>query len=152
MCAREIGWSILVALVLMSTFLVVIVAGAPDSLVPGAQAQYTANGQYGAGGQYAPYHGQYGAGGQYGSGGSGSSAPSCEQEALNALSSPNLGSNGQAENRKLLRQYIRCGGTIASLPQDVFNTLRAQGVIGVQVVNGVMRACPSGDEEHCSAL
>lgn len=150
MCAREIGRPILAALILMLTFLVVILAGAPDSVVPGAQAQYTANGQYGAGEQYAPYYGQYGAGGQYGGGGG--SAPSCEQEALNALSSPNLGSNGQGENRKLLRQYIRCGGTIASLPQNVFNTLRAQGVIGIQVVNGVMRACPSGDEEHCSAL
>jgi hypothetical protein len=128
----------------MVTLLVLAgLAGAPDSVISNAGAQYASDGQYGAGGQYAS-DGQYATDAQYGT------TPSCEQTALDALSSPDLESNSAKDNRKLLSELVKCGGTISSLPQESFNTLLMQGNIELDVVGSNMFACPAGDKRHCS--
>jgi hypothetical protein len=115
-------------------------AEAPATVIPNALAQYGAGQQYSAGGEYAPSSAD-----QYGT------VPTCEQEALNALSSPNLESNSQTANRKLLSEFVKCGGTIASLPQESFTTLLRQGNIELDVVGSGWVACPRGDKTHCSS-
>ena len=148
--------SLILLIILMVMLLVLAgLAGAPVGVIPGARAQYATDGQYGAGGQYAApsESGQYaGPSGSTQSGAAPSS--SCEQDALNALSSPNLGSNASTDNHKLLEQYVKCGGTISALPQESFNTLLMQGVIELDVVNSRSGfvACPSGDKSHCSDI
>jgi hypothetical protein len=139
--------SLILVIILMVMLLVLAgLAGAPVGVIPGARAQYATDGQYGAGGQYAAPSGSTQSG----------AAPnsSCEQDALNALSSPNLGSNTSTDNHKLLEQYVKCGGTISALPQESFNTLLMQGVIELDVVNSSSGfvGCPSGDKSHCSDI
>ena len=79
-------------------------------------------------------------------------APNCEQDALDALSSPDLASNSPQDNAKLLSQFVKCGGTIASLPQASFETLLREGVIELDIVGSGSVACPRGDKTHCSAV
>jgi hypothetical protein len=79
-------------------------------------------------------------------------APTCDQQAtLNALSSPDLASRSSEDNGKLLSQFLECGGTLADLPQEVFDTLFMQGVIELDIVDSSsgMIACPVGDRSAC---
>lgn len=139
---QRISLLLSVALVVMLLALAAGLAWAPAMVIPNAKAQYATNDQYGAGEQYS-------AGGQYAP--ESETVPSCEQDALNALSSPTLESNSQAANRKLLSEFVKCGGTIASLPQASFTTLLRQGNIELDVVGSGWVACPRGDKTHCSA-
>ena len=80
-------------------------------------------------------------------------APDCDQNALlDALSSADLASNGAQDNSKLLSQFVGCGGTIAQLPQQAFNTLLMQGTIELDIVGSGGVACPRGDKSHCSPV
>ncbi len=143
---RRISLMISVALVVMLLAIVGLVE-APATVIPSALAQYGAGQQYSAGGQYTPSSGtQYApsSADQYGT------VPTCEQDALNALSSPNLESNSQTANRKLLSEFVKCGGTISSLSQESFSALLRQGNIELDVVGSGWVACPRGDKTHCS--
>jgi hypothetical protein len=149
---RRISLVVLVAVVVMPLVLSGL-ARAQDSVTPNGYVQYDAYPQYDAAPQYDAYP-QYAADPQYGAAApqyAADVAPTCDQVALDALSDPN---NGPTRNQKLLTRYIKCGGTIASLPQDIFNRLEAQFVIITRILNGVSYACPNGDplQEHCSAV
>jgi hypothetical protein len=114
--------------------------------VTNAYAQYATDGQY-------PAQGQYGAIPQYASDGQYQAAtPSCQQNALDALSRPGLRTNSQATNLQHLSRYIQCGGTISSLPKGIFDTLVVQGVITLNRVNDSTFACPNGDSANCSDI
>lgn len=114
-----------------------------------ASAQYNDALQYGAAApQYGAAAPQYASDGQYGA----ATTPSCEQSALDALSSPTLGSNSAQDNRKLLSEFVKCGGEIASLPQASFNALLRQGNIELEVARNGTFACPRGDRTNCSAV
>lgn len=81
--------------------------------------------------------------------------PNCDlQGTLDALSSPELASRSAEDNGKLLSKYLGCGGTIASLPQEIFATLLRQGVIELDIVNGGSGAvaCPATGEGACSNI
>lgn len=136
---RYMSLTLSVALMVMLLTLAGL-AGAPAIVIPAAQAQYADNGQYGTG-QYAPSNS-----------GQSVTPTSCQQEALNALNVPSLRSSSAASNLGLLEQYIKCGGTIASLPQNIFNTLMSQGVITISVVDNSTNACPKGDPTNCSSV
>ena len=104
-------------------------AGATDGVTPGGDAQDSADG----GGQPAV-------------------APTCDQQdTLSALSSPDLASRSPQDNGKLLSQFLECGGTLADLPQEAFDTLLMQGVIELVIVDSSsgMIACPVGDRSAC---
>lgn len=134
--------SLVLAAVVLAIMILPEVLGAEHMGAPNAYAQYAGYDQYSAVPQYAP-GGQYPTDGQYGE-----ATPSCAQDALN-----NLGGSSPARNAKLLVQYVKCGGTLASLPQNVINTLKAQNVIYFRIINGATYACPNGgDQSYCSAL
>lgn len=143
---RPISLVFSVALVVTPLVLAVL-AGAPDGLISDARAQYASDGQYGSAPQYDAAEGSAQPGVAPGNDQSGV-APSCAQDALNSL-----GGSGPNKNAKLLVQYIKCGGTIASLPQNVFDTLKAQNILITRFINGVSYACPNGgDQAYCSAV